>query len=64
MALHNLATAEVAVALKVGGRILDVGEQERDIAAELLLQEIIEFSRSRSNSSIPWALSVVGLELA
>jgi len=43
VALHHLAAAEVTVALKVGGRILDVGEQERDVAAELLLQEVVEF---------------------
>ena len=43
VALHHLAAAEVTVALKVGGRILDVGEQQRDVTAELLLQEIVEF---------------------
>src|SRR5258706_197329 len=43
VALHHLATTEVAVAFKIGGRILDVGEQERDVTTELLLQEIVEF---------------------
>jgi hypothetical protein len=43
VALHHLAAAEVTIALKVGSRILDVGEQQRDVAAELLLQEIVEF---------------------
>jgi hypothetical protein len=43
VALQHLAAAKVTVALEAGSRILNVGEQQRDVATELLLQEIVKF---------------------